>query len=135
MIPMSANEWKGPGTVIGADGVVIFVRHGGSYVRVHKLRLQKVTGVDGMVIPDKKNEDEHGNTEQVEIESNPDTDDNQVIKTKNIGNIVGKTVRYETEEGQIKARVVSRAGKVTGKNRDWERTETGLTWKSWTHLR
>lgn len=35
-------EWKGPGIVIGQDGVVIFVRHGGTYVRVHHSRLRKV---------------------------------------------------------------------------------------------
>jgi len=35
-------EWKGPGVVIGQDGVVIFVRHGGTYVRVHQSRLRKV---------------------------------------------------------------------------------------------
>ena len=35
-------EWKGPGTVIGQDSVVVFVRHGGTYVRVHQSRLQRV---------------------------------------------------------------------------------------------
>ena len=35
-------EWKGPGVVIGQDGAVIFVRHGGTCVRVHRLRLKKV---------------------------------------------------------------------------------------------
>ena len=34
-------EWKGPGTVIGQDGAVVFVRHGGTCVRVHYLRLMK----------------------------------------------------------------------------------------------
>lgn len=36
------QEWKGPGVVIGQDGVVIFVRHGGTYVRVHQSRLRKM---------------------------------------------------------------------------------------------
>ena len=35
-------EWKGPGTVIGIDSVVNFIRHGGIIVRVHKCRLQKI---------------------------------------------------------------------------------------------
>ena len=35
-------EWKGPAVVIGGESVVIFVRHGGTYVRVHKNRLRKV---------------------------------------------------------------------------------------------
>ena len=35
------DHWHGPGTVIGKDGKQIFVRHGGSYVRVHSTRLQR----------------------------------------------------------------------------------------------
>jgi len=37
---VDCTEWKGPGVVIGQDGVVIFMRHGGTYVRVHHSRLQ-----------------------------------------------------------------------------------------------
>ena len=33
------QKWKGPGTVIGQDGKVVFVRHGSIYVRVHPCRL------------------------------------------------------------------------------------------------
>lgn len=32
-------KWKGPGSVIGQDGKVVFVRHGSIYVRVHPCRL------------------------------------------------------------------------------------------------
>ncbi|KAL2093504.1 hypothetical protein ACEWY4_010816 [Coilia grayii] len=39
-------EWKGPGVVIGQDGAVVFVRHGGTCVRVHYLRLRKVKNED-----------------------------------------------------------------------------------------
>ena len=42
-------EWKGPGVVIGQDGVVIFVRHGGTYVRVHHTRLRKANDVQSEV--------------------------------------------------------------------------------------
>lgn len=41
---MDSTEWKSPGVVIGQDGVVIFVRHGGTYVHVHQSRLRKVDG-------------------------------------------------------------------------------------------
>lgn len=34
----SVGSGKGPGVVIGQDGVVIFVCHGGTYVRVHQLQ-------------------------------------------------------------------------------------------------
>ena len=33
-------KWKGPGKVIGQDGPVVFVRHGGHYVKVHCTRIQ-----------------------------------------------------------------------------------------------
>ncbi|XP_064629342.1 uncharacterized protein LOC135488628 [Lineus longissimus] len=36
------TEWKGPGTVIGQDGKIVFIRHGGNLVRVHISRLQLV---------------------------------------------------------------------------------------------
>ena len=32
-------EWHGPGTVIGRDGKLLLVRHGGVYVRVHECRI------------------------------------------------------------------------------------------------
>ncbi|CAG2196706.1 unnamed protein product [Mytilus edulis] len=39
------KEWKGPGVVIGQDGAVVFVRHGGMLVRVHQCRLTKVSTI------------------------------------------------------------------------------------------
>ena len=34
--------WKGPETVIGIDSNLVFVRHGGEYVRVNPCNLQLV---------------------------------------------------------------------------------------------
>lgn len=34
-------ECKGPGVINGQDGVVLFIRHGGTCIRVHYLRLRK----------------------------------------------------------------------------------------------
>ena len=39
---VDSTEWKGPGVVIGQDGAVVFIRHGGILVRVHQSRLSKV---------------------------------------------------------------------------------------------
>lgn len=39
-------EWKGPGVVIGQDVAVVFVRHGGTLVRVHQSRLCKINTQD-----------------------------------------------------------------------------------------
>lgn len=47
---VDCTEWKGPGVVIGQDGAVIFIRHGGIYVRVHRSRLRKVKGPQEMLI-------------------------------------------------------------------------------------
>ena len=40
-------EWRGPGIVIGRDGKVFIVKHGGTYVRVHVCRISRAPcGVD-----------------------------------------------------------------------------------------
>ena len=33
-------KWKGPGKIIGQDGPVVFIRHGGHYVKIHCSRIQ-----------------------------------------------------------------------------------------------
>ncbi|CAG2196696.1 unnamed protein product [Mytilus edulis] len=53
------KEWKGPGVVIGQDGAVVFVRHGGMLVRVHQCRLTKVS-----TIPETEENKNTGNFEQ-----------------------------------------------------------------------
>ena len=35
------NKWKGPGWVIGQDNVVVFIRYGGTMVRVHESRIKR----------------------------------------------------------------------------------------------
>ncbi|CAG2191494.1 unnamed protein product [Mytilus edulis] len=40
------NQWKGPGWVIGQDNVVVFVRYGGTYVRVHESRIKRDIDVE-----------------------------------------------------------------------------------------
>ena len=37
-----SDKWKGPGVIIGQDGAVVFVRHGGAVVKVHRTRLRHV---------------------------------------------------------------------------------------------
>lgn len=57
-------EWKGPGVVIGQDGAVVFVRHGGGgvLVRVHQSRLCK-TSIEIQESHDKQ--DKHNNRQKV----------------------------------------------------------------------
>ena len=51
------NVWKGPGKVIGQDGVVVFVRHGSQLIRVHVCRLKKVV---------EREQEEESNAENVD---------------------------------------------------------------------
>ena len=39
---LDGQEWEGPGTVIGQDGCVSFMRHGGTLKRVHQSKIQKI---------------------------------------------------------------------------------------------
>ena len=36
------KRWRGPGTVVGCDGKIVIVRHGGYIVRCHRIRVVKV---------------------------------------------------------------------------------------------
>uniref|UniRef100_A0A669CZI7 Reverse transcriptase domain-containing protein n=1 Tax=Oreochromis niloticus TaxID=8128 RepID=A0A669CZI7_ORENI len=69
---VDCTEWKGPGVVIGQDGTVVFVRHGGTLVRVHQSRLSKVDAQSGdKQIPHSTTDDDTDNKDTVE---NDDTD-------------------------------------------------------------
>ncbi|XP_033105174.1 uncharacterized protein LOC117107578 [Anneissia japonica] len=57
-------EWKGPVTVIGKDSSIVFIRHGGSVIKVHKCRIQK------------------GNQNKVVDETNNNFDSNVQLKSK-----------------------------------------------------
>ena len=151
------TEWKGPGVVIGQDGVVVFVRHGGTYVRVHHSRLRKIntqpTVVEDMetqqavsegqtMLPHSGFKYENYDTESVEeMATNYDSPDlehnNQseqdtcaqtdtlqtatVATTERLQLKAGKVVTYtDIESGQtVTGKILGRAGKATGKNRDW----------------
>lgn len=60
---VDCNECKGPGVVTGQESVVVFVRHGGTYVRVHQSRLRKVD--------DPQTKLEETEREQMKTDENP----------------------------------------------------------------
>ena len=39
------KRWRGPGTVIGTDKKIIFVRHGGTFVRCHRCQVVQVNDI------------------------------------------------------------------------------------------
>ena len=146
------NEWRGPGKVIGQDGVVVFVRHGGQLVRVHVCRLRKVkdetttlTRTEQSVDPeatkveknfpghaggeDMEEENQHANIEDQQIEGHEVTEEqnenipnqvqlpNQAQPKVKPGRVI--TFRIGDEEEMHAATVINRAGKATGKHRNW----------------
>ena len=42
----NSDKWKGPGCVIGQDDQQVFVRHGGTYVKIHPCHLIKCSNAD-----------------------------------------------------------------------------------------
>ena len=47
----SDNDWHGPGTIIGIDGKVVLVRHGGNVLRVSPCHLTKVNKENSRLLP------------------------------------------------------------------------------------
>lgn len=70
-----SQKWRGPGVVIGEDGPVVFVRHGGSLVRVHKCRLRK----DGHPVSHSQSESTGTGESDTHDTVNNETDDDTVI--------------------------------------------------------
>ncbi|XP_071317640.1 CD166 antigen homolog A isoform X1 [Trachinotus anak] len=75
---VDCQEWKGPGVVIGQDGAVVFVRHGGTCIRVHRLRLKKkrTENMDQNVTKGDYEDDTNLERRQITIDNNTvDTED------------------------------------------------------------
>jgi len=75
-----SSEWHGPGVVIGRDGKLILVRHGGTYVRVHECRLSRspIKISDSQQLTDtrrNKSERETGNGSKVQEECDDESED------------------------------------------------------------
>lgn len=143
-----SNEWKGPGVVIGQDGAVIFIRHGGILVRVHQCRLKKTSQMEDKIVKVTNNNklaantntstcsekdptyiyDSDSETEPIDNRDN----DNENINEEATGNDeperfklkdvkVGQTLGYHNVENgeHCVAKVTGRAGKLTGNNKHW----------------
>jgi len=141
------EKWLGPGKVVFQDGKVVFVRHGGVFVRVSPNRLCKENGVklgdmkcyerianeklrhtseiglnDNGVQENKQspsiteyvpnvNKEDEKNLEQTKY------NDNQLVSSLKEKD----TIQYKlpNSDDWIKAKVIGRAGKMTGANRNW----------------
>ena len=125
------QEWRGPGVVIGQDGSVVFVRHGGMLVRVHKCRLRLCNSPLQDKTPNETPEtSETSDSQNYNGETSDDeefTETSEVVTRKDpIPNPIasikpGNIIRYNQKgnDDQIQAEIISRAGKATGKNKNW----------------
>ena len=138
------ERWLGPGKVVFQDGKVVFVRHGGVFVRVSPNRLQKVNSnlteeeekevehsMADKTDENKGNEDlEEPNTISEDIPaSEPERMDRQNIQQNRITLKPNDSIQYKMQNtGEwIKAKVLGRAGKATGKNKHWYNIQEDTT--------
>lgn len=134
-----SQAWHGPGVVIGRDGKQVLVRHGGIYVRAHICRLQKSYVKDEVVKRDdqiievrgdkqefasvkdthSRNKGQQEESEDEETQEMPETEtpqhEERVVPR---GGLVGKRIqcRMNGSDQMITGKVMSRAGKATGRN-------------------
>lgn len=127
----ASNEWKGPGKVVGRDGKVVFVKHGNSIVRVHELRLTRTNyklddvnneTVSSHITPPLNKCDVMTPTYDTEDSDDESTNQqaNMTLATLTLPR-VGMKVNYLPAGDKIwrEATVISRAGKSTGKYKNW----------------
>lgn len=135
-------EWHGPGVVIGRDGKQVLVRHGGVYVRAHACRLARVPTQSGEVRDCHVDEAGQQDSEDVEPvlprehaeESESDDGRSEPGAEHDILSepegmplpqrpshlTAGQRIQgIRSDSGElVSGRVVSRAGKATGKHKD-----------------
>ena len=133
------ERWLGPGKVVFQDGKVVFVRHGSVFVRVSPNRLQKVynylkrdeeetRGDIEQGLPDKDREKEEDKGTETSIsekipreEPEPGTDNTANTQQSRKALKAYDQIQYKLQDTNdwIRATVTGRAGKATGRNRNW----------------
>ena len=143
------TEWKGPAKVIGQDGTVVFVRQGGLLVRVHKTRLKKCAEnetfgkdhcdfkqntpeIEANSVTQSKERETRTIENEAESDSEYEEQNNQNVNERETHELEdkrtkiaqirgGQTISYKNQETEerVFAKVLGRAGKVTGRNKNW----------------
>ena len=85
------NQWRGPGSVIGQDGKIVFIRYGEQLVRVASCRLVKINNEQY----EQSTPEHHSNDDQVS--NNPDIQRNVVTNSLDIEDIENATENLTTE--------------------------------------
>ena len=139
------DRWLGPGKVVFQDGKVVFVRHGGIFVRVSPNRLCKINNdsfnkEEGKMEEEKVRtiieKEEHEGQNVKELREKPrisemlgdqnlnqiDENEGQQDHTEQIKALRSNDrIQYKMPQSNdwIQATVISRAGKVTGQYKNW----------------
>ncbi|VDI35391.1 Hypothetical predicted protein [Mytilus galloprovincialis] len=97
------NKWKGPGTVLGQDGKVVFVRHGSIYVRVHPCRLIRC-GIEFNDMPSKQLNVNKNNVQPVRVKIHQtaiyDSDDEEENNNRNVEQNIEEQEPVQNENDQ-----------------------------------
>ena len=131
------DRWLGPGKVVFQDGKVIFVRHGGVFVRVSPNRLVKfesefMTGEsqeEEVLTRDSDLNKPKGNIAQSIVETIDSTEkvmvDDEQLPAKKRFPKKDDIIDIETVVGEpwVSATVLGRGGKASGKHKDWVNVE------------
>lgn len=135
------DRWLGPGRVVFQDGKVVFVRHGGVFVRVSPNRLQKATAGCTQV-EEKISDTETTGTNKERTPHQGKASEKQLKKCtvseylsenkeeqklplppqRNFALKTNDNIQYKMgseDENWIKATILGRAGKASGNNRNW----------------
>lgn len=125
------EKWLGPGKVVFQDGCVVFVRHGGTFVRVSPNRLIKAgeelfrsnvnAKTRGEEFEDMNVKEKDVRVHEImgknadQIDNKKDSNDQNFTFQKN------DKIQYKVskETDWIDAEIISRAGKITGKHKNW----------------
>lgn len=146
------ERWLGPARVVFQDGKVVFIRHGGIFVRVCPNRLTKIHDTDSQNTaekPDRECFDENGEAraETRPFIENPETrisetipaptESSEVIHDQDkrrethrsminpVQVKVNDVIRYKVNDEWVTGTIMGRAGKVTGKYKTWYNVRDG----------
>ncbi|XP_078490921.1 uncharacterized protein LOC144747058 [Ciona intestinalis] len=124
--------WRGPVKVLGQDGPVVFLRHGGQYVKVHSCRVTKVnephlvSDLDTRDQTNRATDDSNKESESDDSSSDDDEDHSEIrqvpestvttLNPQKVSLHPKDKVKFLNQEGiEHQATILGRAGKATGK--------------------
>merc|ERR1739842_131642 len=96
-----ANEWRGPGIVIGRDGKTVIVKHGGRVVKVHVVSLVKMP---------KENNNENDNQS---VENLPEMTRESSPESENYGRLISKDSEFENNVPSVGGRASNTMDTIT----------------------